>query len=132
MTNLLSNNGYTNLKLISTPVEANSDLNVGSIEFDNPKEYRKMAGSLQYLTTTRPDVCYAVSKFAQYMEKSKQVHWITLKSVLRYLFGTQTKGILIRRAEQMILTGYSDVDWATDMLSYSGYLIYLGKSLIVW
>ena len=47
--------------------------------------YRQLVGSLIYLTTTRPDLAYAISVLSQFMSKPLESHWNAAKSVLRYL-----------------------------------------------
>ena len=38
-----------------------------------------MVGSLNYLTTTRPDIAYSVSVLSQFMEKTLEIHWNAAK-----------------------------------------------------
>lgn len=55
--------------------------------------------------------------------------------MLRYLSGTQRGGIVIRPVSQFIITGFCDADWAgdtSDRRSQSGFLIYLGETLVAW
>ena len=59
----------------------------------NGTMYRHIVGSLNYLTTTRPDIAYSVSLLSQFMEKSQEIHWNAAKAVLRYLKGTLDYGI---------------------------------------
>lgn len=50
-----------NCKPALTPVDTKSKLSATSGEkFDDPTLYRSLAGALQYLTFTRPDISYAV------------------------------------------------------------------------
>jgi histone deacetylase 1/2 len=49
------------------------------------KQYRSVIGALQYLAITRPNIIFVVNKFAQFMHKPSQLHWISAKRVLRYL-----------------------------------------------
>ena len=37
--------------------------------------YRSLVGSLMYLTTTRPDLMFAVSMLSRFMESPKKSHW---------------------------------------------------------
>uniref|UniRef100_UPI0033938FD1 Ty1/Copia family ribonuclease HI n=1 Tax=Acinetobacter baumannii TaxID=470 RepID=UPI0033938FD1 len=56
------------------------------------------------------------------------------KRILRYIFGTLGRGLLIR-AEDLELRGFSDSDWANDKndrKSTSGFLIFWGPNLISW
>jgi hypothetical protein len=71
-----------------------------------------MVGSLNYLTTTRPDIAYFVSVLSQFMEKPLESHWNATKAVLRYLKGTLDYGIKYTDAYNVELTGYSESDWA--------------------
>ena len=70
-------------KPISTPLEQNVKLNNN----DDSKEvdgtlYRQLVGSLNYLTTTRPDIAYSVSILSQFMAKPHENHWKATKRVL--------------------------------------------------
>ena len=55
--------------------------------------YKKMIGSLMYLTNTRPYICFAVNTLSQYMVEPRHVHLIGTKHVLRYLEGTLDYGL---------------------------------------
>ena len=57
--------GMTDCKPIATPVDLKSKLSaeVGEL-FPDPTSYRSLAGALQYLTFTRPDISYAVLRYA--------------------------------------------------------------------
>eukprot|EP00253_Pinus_taeda_P006526 PITA_06526 len=43
-------------------------------DFD-PSLYKSIAGSLMYLTATRPDIMYVVSLISIFMERPKEAHW---------------------------------------------------------
>lgn len=49
------------------------------------KIYKKIVGSLIYLTTTRPDIMYSVSLISRYMENPTEMHLLATKRILRYL-----------------------------------------------
>jgi hypothetical protein len=55
--------------------------------------YKKMVGSLMYLKTMRPDICFAMNTLNQYMEQPRHVHLVATKYVLRYLKGTLDYGL---------------------------------------
>jgi hypothetical protein len=59
----------------------------------NATMYRQVVGSLNYLTTTRPDIPYYVSVLSQFMEKPLEIHWNAAKEVLMYLKETLDYGI---------------------------------------
>jgi hypothetical protein len=73
--------------------------------------YRKMVGSLMYLTNTRPDICFDVNTLSQYMEHPRQVHLVAVKHVMRYLKGTMDYGLKYVADNEISLLGYSDSDW---------------------
>lgn len=123
-------------KVVSTPLEQN-------IKFrseDEKKEvngtlYRQLVGSLNYLTTTRPDIAYAVSILSQFMANPHEIHWIAAKRVLRYLKGTINFGIEFTNACNVELTGHSDSDWdgnIDDRKSTTGYLLNIRSGAISW
>ena len=70
-------------KSFTTPWEQNAKL----YSDDGTKEvngtlYRQLVGSLNYLTTTRPDIAYSVSILSQFMSKPRESHWKATKRVL--------------------------------------------------
>ena len=46
--------------------------------------YKQIIGSLMYITTTRPDLQFAVSLLSRYMSKPTKLHLQAAKRVLRY------------------------------------------------
>ena len=58
---LLSRAGLIDSKTLNTPVELNAHLTPsGGKPLSNPSLYRRLVGSLVYLTVTRPDISYVV------------------------------------------------------------------------
>ena len=58
---LLSRAGLTDSKTVDTPVELNAHLTPSEGKpLSNPSLYRRLVGSLVYLTVTRPDISYAI------------------------------------------------------------------------
>lgn len=97
--------------------------------------YRQLVGSLIYLTTTRPDLAYAVSVLSQYMSKPLESHWNVAKSVLRYLQGTVDYNIIYTDSSDVRLIGFADSDWAGnlyDCISITGYAFSIGSGVITW
>ena len=47
-------------------------------DFD-PSLYKRIVGSLMYLTATRTDIMHDVSLIFRFMEKPKDAHWQTAK-----------------------------------------------------
>jgi hypothetical protein len=100
-------------KSSTIPMQQNVKLSCddGSKEV-NGTTYRHMVGSLNYLTTTKPDIAYPVSVLSQFTSKPLENHWNAEKAVLRYLKGTLDYGIKYTDASDVELIGYSDSDWA--------------------
>lgn len=97
--------------------------------------YREATGSLIYVCYTRPDICYAVTQVCKHNNNYNTTHWTAVKRILRYLKGTIDYKLTFDGTAPLTLEGYSDADFAADTdsrRSYSGYTMFLGKSLISW
>ena len=102
---------------------------------DDSHLYRRIVGALQYLNFTRPDICYTVNQACRSMHSPQAPDWARLKHLLRYLKGTVTHGLQFSHGSPVLLTSFSDADWAgdsSDRRSTSGFLIYLGCNLVSW
>ncbi|GJR16214.1 ribonuclease H-like domain-containing protein [Tanacetum coccineum] len=93
-----------------------------------------LAGSLQYLTFTRPDITYAVQQVCLYMHDPREPHFSALKRILRYVQGTLDYGLQLFSSTTDSLIAYSDADWvvAPTRRSTSGYCVFLGNNLLSW
>ncbi|GKE29695.1 ribonuclease H-like domain-containing protein [Tanacetum coccineum] len=65
-----------------TPVDTESKLGDDSDPVSDPTLYQSLAGSLQYLTFTRPDNSYAVQQVCLYMHDPREHHFSALKRIL--------------------------------------------------
>ncbi|GJS02194.1 reverse transcriptase domain-containing protein [Tanacetum coccineum] len=74
--------------------------------------YRGMIGSLMYLTSSRPDLNYAVCLCARYQAKPIEKHLQAMKQIFRYLNGTINIGLWYSKDTDMSLTAYADADHA--------------------
>ncbi|GJU39594.1 ribonuclease H-like domain-containing protein [Tanacetum coccineum] len=70
-----------------TPVDTKSKLGPEGAPVQDPTLYRNLAGGLQYLTFTRPDLSYAVQQICLYMHDPREPHLAALKRILRYVQG---------------------------------------------
>jgi hypothetical protein len=133
---LLERAGMLHCKSITTPVDTASKLSAKSSEpVADPTEYRSLAGGLQYLTFTRPDISYAVQQICLHMHDPRANHLLLVKRVLRYIRGTTDYGLTLFRRSSSKLTAYSDADWAgcpDTRRSTSGYCVFLGSNLVSW
>lgn len=98
--------------------------------------YRSLVGSLMYVSTgTRPDVSFAVSKLACFLDCYREDHWAAAIRVVRYLTGTRDYALVLGGKEPIILSGYTDADYANDPMerkSVMGYCFSLGSGVISW
>ncbi|PKU77531.1 Retrovirus-related Pol polyprotein from transposon TNT 1-94 [Dendrobium catenatum] len=134
-TKLLVDAGYDNSKPAPTPVTpASKPHTEHSPPFQDPSLYRRLAGSLQYLSITRPDIAYATNRVCQHMQNPTDHDFKALKRLLRYLNDTRSFGLPLTTGS-LELHSYSDADWASDSMdrkSISGFCSYLGPNLISW
>lgn len=81
-------------KLSATPLDSKAKLgdSAGSL-YPDPTYYRSLAGGLQYLTFTRPDISYAVQQVCLHMHNPHDSHMNALKRIIRYLQGTLHYGL---------------------------------------
>ncbi|XP_019149841.1 PREDICTED: uncharacterized protein LOC109146641 [Ipomoea nil] len=99
-------------KELSTPISASKTMVFNAKLYDDPAQYRSLVGALQYLTITRPDLFFAVNQLCQHMHAPTVSHWEQLKRVLRYVKGTVTFGLQIRKSSSKKIHAFSDFDRA--------------------
>lgn len=112
---LLTKAGLQNSKLSKTPMCIGQKLTKeAGGPFEDGTLHRSLIGGLQYVTITRPDISYAVSKLSQYVNNPSKPHWKTCKKILRYLRGTQFQGLILKPGDTSELIAYTDADWGCD------------------
>ncbi|KAH9733971.1 hypothetical protein KPL71_017220 [Citrus sinensis] len=98
--------------------------------------YASVVGSLMYvMVCTRPDISQAVSMVSRYMHNPGKNQWLTVKWILRYLYGTVDVGLLFKKDCGQQCVGYCDSDFARDLdkrRSTTGYVFTLGGGPISW
>uniref|UniRef100_A0A251SEE8 Putative reverse transcriptase, RNA-dependent DNA polymerase n=1 Tax=Helianthus annuus TaxID=4232 RepID=A0A251SEE8_HELAN len=136
MKNLLEKYRMSQCNTVSTPMDYGIKLSKDDPEeFINESMYRSLVGSLMYLTNTRPDIMFAVSKISRFMEAPKRSHWEAAKRILKYVKGTLDQGITYSKGGKQKLIGFSNSDYAgnvDDSKSTSGYIFHLGSGPISW
>eukprot|EP00253_Pinus_taeda_P024186 PITA_24186 len=81
--NLLNMFGMTECNPLTTPMEQNLKLtSIEGKEFEDATKYRQLVGSLNYLTTSRPDISFVVGIISRFMQKPCDRHWSAAKRVL--------------------------------------------------
>jgi hypothetical protein len=133
---LLHTTGLTGSKPASTPLDPSTKLSQdSSAAFEDIEGYRRLIGKLLYLTTTRPDISFAVQQLSQFLSSPTITHFDTACRVVRYLKGSPGRGLFFPRDSCLQILGFADADWANCIdtrRSTSGYCFFLGSSLISW
>ena len=95
---ILERAGMTDCKPCSTPVDIQAKL---SADLGDPvadyTAYRSLAGALQYLTFTQPDLTYAIQQVCLHMHDPRELHLAAQKRLLRYVRGTVGFGLVLHR-----------------------------------
>ena len=119
-----------------TPLASGSKLSAyDGAPLSYAREYRSIVGALQYLTLTRPDICYAVNQVCQFMHAFTTIHLQAVKRILRYLKGSLGRGLTITPGLLTTFFAFSDADWAgcpNSRRSTTGFCVFLGKTLLTW
>ncbi|KAG8495625.1 hypothetical protein CXB51_013396 [Gossypium anomalum] len=82
---------------------------------EDERLFRSVVGALQYVVITRPDIAFSVNKACQFMHRPLDTHYKAVKKILRYLQGTLDFGLCFTRTSKLLLEGYSDASWASDV-----------------
>ncbi|GJW12051.1 putative ribonuclease H-like domain-containing protein [Tanacetum coccineum] len=133
---ILKKFNYTDVKSASTPVDLEKPLvKDGDADDVDVHLYRSMIGSLMYLTTSRPDIMFAVCACARFQVTPKTSHLLAVKRIFRYLKGKPTLGLWFSRNYPFELVAYTDSDYAgatQDRKSTTRGCQFLGNRLISW
>jgi hypothetical protein len=101
----------TDCKPCSTPVDLKPKLAADSTpSVRDPSQFRSIAGALQYLTFTWPDIAYVVQQVCLHMHDPRESHLMAMKRIMRYLPGTLDYGLFLRRSRSTDLVVYTDAD----------------------
>lgn len=120
---------------VSVPAVAEEESPMAEAAVEVP--YREAVGCLMYLmTTTRPDIAFAVGKAAQKLDKPTKADWTSVKRIFKYLRGTAELGLLYKaERESKALEIYTDADFAGDYQtkrSTSGMVSKYNNGTITW
>ncbi|GJX39771.1 putative ribonuclease H-like domain-containing protein [Tanacetum coccineum] len=104
---------FIEVKTASTPMETQKPL----LKDEDGEEvdvhmYRSMIGSLMYLTSSRPDIMFAVCACARYQVNLKVSHIHAVKRNFRYLKGQPKLGLWYLKDFSFDLVAYIDSDYA--------------------
>jgi hypothetical protein len=96
MLEILDRAGMAECKPCSTPVDTNPKVSAtDGAPVADASDFRSLAGALQYLIFTRPDIAYAVQQVCLHMHDPREPHLAALKRILRYIRGTLQFGLLL-------------------------------------
>lgn len=111
---ILQEAGLLASKPVTFSMEQNIKLNknVGDL-LPNPTVYRRPGKRLLYLTITRPDLCYYVSRLGQYMTRPRQPHLQAAYKILQYIKGTPGHGLFFPVDNTLSLKAFPDSDWTS-------------------
>ena len=133
---ILERAGMDNCKPAPTPVDTKGKLPcTDGPPVADPTAYRSIAGALQYLTITRPELAYAVQQICLHMHDPRESHHTLVKRALRYVRGSTELGLWLSASASLQLRAYTDADWAgcpDTRRSTSGFCVYIGDSLVSW
>nr|GEV25157.1 hypothetical protein [Tanacetum cinerariifolium] len=128
--------GLTDRKSASTPIEIEKPLQKDPNGEDvDVHTFRSMIGSLMYLTSSTPDIMFAVCACASFQVTPKVSHLHAVKMIFRYLKGKPHLGLWYPKDSPFNLVAYSDSDYAGASLhrkSTIGGCQFLGCRLIFW
>nr|GEZ05762.1 uncharacterized mitochondrial protein AtMg00810-like [Tanacetum cinerariifolium] len=124
--------GFTDVKSASTPIETEKPLLKDPDGEDvDVHIYRSMIRSLMYLTSSRPDIMFAVCACARFQVTPKVSHLHAVKRIFRYLKGKPHLGLWYPKDSSFNLVAYFDSDYARaslDRKSIIGGCQFLGQT----
>ena len=133
---MLSKYGMVDCKPISMPLDQNLKLRADEGQvLEDVTMYRKIVGSLIYLTISRPDLSYIVGLESQFMQLPRKPHLDAMRCTLHYVSATLDYALFYEAGTELQLFGYTDADWAgsiTDKRSTNGFMFSLGSATITW
>ncbi|GJW55860.1 putative ribonuclease H-like domain-containing protein [Tanacetum coccineum] len=118
VTKILKKFGFTDVETASTPMETLKPL----LKDEDGEEvdvhlYRSMISSLMYLTSSRPNIMFAVCACARCQVNPKVSHLHAVKRIFRYLIGQPKLGLWYPKDSPFDLVPYTDSDYAGASLN---------------
>ena len=107
--------GMADCKPTPTPLPKGNILTTDmSTPYIDSHYYCRLVDKLIFLTVTRPDIAYVVSRLSTHMALPQESHLDAAKHFLRYLQGTSDFSILYKADSPLTITGYTDADWGSS------------------
>ena len=137
--NFISKYGMENAHPVSTPIDGYAALTAATPTEPRTDqlEYQKRIGSLMYaMTSTRPDIAFAIGKLSQFSHDPGVKHRVALDRVIRYLKGTASLGLVYGPSPKgNTPIGYADAAYADsseNRKSTHGMTLLLANSACIW
>ncbi|CAL2254021.1 unnamed protein product [Prunus armeniaca] len=103
-TDLLGKSGMSSCKPCPTPLKPHTEiLLTDGIPLKDPKQYCSI------------DIAHFVNMVGQFMNNPTKHHFFLVKCIMRYLPGTLSYGFTYSASGPLLLSAYSDSDWAGDI-----------------
>nr|GEW64552.1 hypothetical protein [Tanacetum cinerariifolium] len=119
-----------------TPIDTENPLQKDSNGEDvDVHTYKSMIGSLMYLTSSTPDIMFAICACARFQVTLKASHLHAVKRIFRYLKGKPHLGLWYPKDSPFDLVAYSDSEYAGASLDRKSTIRgcqFLGCRLISW
>jgi hypothetical protein len=117
------------IKVPTTPmaVDYRKGNNDGNCKLYNKTTYQQLLGALMQLLDVRPDIAFAISKCAQRTNQCDENDAKALMRIVTYLYGTQSYGLRLRKADTaqqqtfVRLRAYTDAAYANMQDAKSQY-----------
>ncbi|GKD38789.1 zinc finger, CCHC-type containing protein, partial [Tanacetum coccineum] len=120
---------------VSTPMYLVEKLKPNTGKLVDQLKYSRVIGCLMYaMTSTRPDIAYAVGRLSRFTSNPSRQHWQAITRVFKYLKGTMNYGLSYVRYPS-VLEAYSDASWINhieDPSSTSRWVFLPREGVISW
>ncbi|GKA57105.1 putative ribonuclease H-like domain-containing protein [Tanacetum coccineum] len=105
--------GFSGVKTANTPMETHKPLLKDADGEDVDEHlYRSMIRSLMYLTSSRPDIMFAICACVRFQVNPKVSHLHAVKRIFRYLKGQPKLGLWYHKDSPFDLVAFTDSDYA--------------------
>lgn len=97
--------------------------------------YCKLVKKLIFITVTRLDLAYAVSRVSSYMANLQVIHLNAVKHILQYIQGTLDYGLTYQAGRPIEITDFTDTDYGNCVetrCSTEVYIFTIGGGPISW
>ncbi|GJW08835.1 hypothetical protein Tco_1571258 [Tanacetum coccineum] len=100
--------------------------------------YASAVRSIMYaVRCTRPDVAFAQNMTSRFQQNPGEIHWTTVKNILKYLRNTKDMFMVYggNMERELKVSCYTDVGYLTDadtLRSQTGYVFFLNGGVVDW